>query len=252
MDREVKLVRLEHIVSNRQKTRFNIDDRKLRELVASIKHYGIVQPLVLRKLSGKFEIVSGERRFRAAKLAGMLAVPAILVHLNDDMTYEISSASNLHDENFNSIEEAKIYKRLLEKYSEFELIGRLEKDESYIMNKIALLDLHSDVQEALLYSKISEGHAKTLLKEKNKDRQKEILLEIIEKKLTVSQTMQKIMEENNSTNSQTTNKNFSNNIKTAVNTINDAISTLERFGFKVDKNEIDSNEKYTVMINIKK
>ncbi|MFV0275343.1 MAG: ParB/RepB/Spo0J family partition protein [Bacilli bacterium] len=247
MDRDIKLVKLEHIVSNRYKTRINIDDKKLRELVTSIKHYGIVQPLVLRKLSGKFEIISGERRFRAAKLAGMVAVPAILIHLNDEMSYEIASITNLHDTSFNSIEEGKIYKQLLKKYSTFEVMDRLEKDETYIMGKVALLDLHQEVQEALLYNKISEGHAKTLLKVNKKDQQKKLLTEILEKKLTVSQLIKRLQKLNAESN-----KNFSNNIKTAVNTINDTISTLERFGFKVTKNELDLDDKYTVTINIKK
>lgn len=188
-DKEIKEIFLDEIIPNRFQPRLNFDQKSLTELADSIKQHGIIQPLVLRKLGEKYEIIAGERRYKASQLIGLVKVPAIVVDLDDNKSAEVAIVENLHRKDMTSFEEATAYKKLLERGITQEQLGaRLGKSQSYIANKLRLLSLGENVRTALIEEKISERHGRSLLVIKDEDEQNKMLNEIISKRLTVKET----------------------------------------------------------------
>lgn len=188
-DKEIIEVFLDDIIPNRFQPRLNFDEKSLLELAESIKQHGIIQPLVLRRLGDKFEIIAGERRYKASQMAGLSKVPAIIADLDDNSSAEVAIVENLHRKNMSSLEEARSFKKLLERGITQDQLGiRLGKSQSYIANKLRLLNLSEVVQNALIQEQISERHARSLLSVKDLNAQQEILNEIITRKLTVKET----------------------------------------------------------------
>ena len=184
---QVLNVPIEDIIPNRFQPRLNFDENGLKELASSIKEHGIIQPLVLRRLGEKYEIIAGERRYKAAKLAGLTSVPAIISALDDQKSAEVAIVENVQRRDLSSIEEAKSYKALLDKgyLTQEELAKKMGLSQSAISNKLRLLSLANDVQNALMEGKISERHARSLLQVENLQEQKEWLNSIIDERLTV-------------------------------------------------------------------
>lgn len=195
-NREVVEISVEDIIPNRFQPRLTFDPEALNDLASSIKEHGIIQPLVVRRLQDKFEIIAGERRFKAASLIGLKTVPCIIMNLNDNESAEVAIIENIQRKEMTPLEEAKSFKKLLDKgyLTQEELAKRMGKSQSAISNKLRLLNLDEVVQEAILNGKISERHARSLLRVDNKDEQRKILAEIIEKRLTVKQTDELIKE----------------------------------------------------------
>lgn len=188
-DKEIIEVFLDDIIPNRFQPRLNFDEKSLLELSDSIKQHGIIQPLVLRRLGDKFEIIAGERRYKASQIAGLSKVPAIIADLDDNSSAEVAIVENLHRKEMSSLEEARSFKKLLERGITQEQLGiRLGKSQSYIANKLRLLNLNEVVQNALIQEQISERHARSLLSIKDLNAQQEVLNEIITRKLTVKET----------------------------------------------------------------
>lgn len=188
-DKEIIEVFLDDILPNRFQPRLNFDEKSLLELSESIKQHGIIQPLVLRRLGDKFEIIAGERRYKASQIAGLTKVPAIIADLDDNKSAEVAIVENLHRKEMSSLEEARSFKKLLERdITQEQLAIRLGKSQSYIANKLRLLNLSEAVQNALIEEKISERHARSLLAIKNLNEQEQVLNEIITRKLTVKET----------------------------------------------------------------
>ena len=167
--------------------RKQFNENSLKELALSIKEYGILNPILVRKKDDKYEIVAGERRFRAAKLLGLTEVPAIVKEINDEKVSEIALIENLQRENITPIEEAMTYKEILTKSNktEKELSEMIGKSQPFIANKLRLLNLPKNIQDALINKKISERHARSLLTIKNESKQIELLGKIIQEKLSV-------------------------------------------------------------------
>lgn len=180
-------VPIEEIIPNRFQPRLNFDESGLKELAASIKEHGIIQPLVLRRLGDKFEIIAGERRYKAAKMAGLTKVPAIISAIDDRKSAEVAIVENVQRRDLSSIEEAKSYKALLDKgyLTQEELAKKMGLSQSAISNKLRLLSLTENVQNALMEGKISERHARSLLQVQNPQEQEDWLLKIMEERLTV-------------------------------------------------------------------
>ena len=180
-------VPIEDIIPNRFQPRLSFDDKSLQELASSIKEHGIIQPLVLRRLGDKYEIVAGERRYKASKMAGLTSVPAIISTLDDKGSAEIAIVENIQRQNLTSIEEAKSYKMLLDKgyLTQEELAKKMGLSQSAISNKLRLLTLSNNVQDALMQGKISERHARSLLQIANYEEQDKWLKRIIDERLTV-------------------------------------------------------------------
>ena len=185
----VQQINVEDIIPNRFQPRLTFDEKALQELSDSIKVHGVIQPLVLRKVGNKYEIIAGERRYKASCMAGLKQVPAIVRDLSDDESAEVALIENVQRKNLTSIEEAQSYKTLLDRgyMTQDELAQKIGVSQSTIANKMRLLNLCDEVQDALLNEKISERHARSLLQLSNPDDQKNMLNRIIKERLTVKQ-----------------------------------------------------------------
>lgn len=166
------------------------DDAKLDELARSITANGIVQPLLLRRKGGRFELIAGERRWRAAQRAGLTKVPAVLRDVSDEKVLEIAIIENIQREDLNPIEEAGAYKKLIDTLglTQDMVAERVGRDRSYITNYLRLLRLPKDLQELLQAGRLSTGHARTLLGLEHVDVQRRIARKIIEQDLSVRAT----------------------------------------------------------------
>ncbi len=160
---QVLNVPIEDIIPNRFQPRLNFDESSLQELSSSIKEHGIIQPLVLRRVGDKYEIIAGERRYKASKMAGLTSVPAIISTLDDKASAEVAVVENIQRKDLTSIEEARSYKMLLDKgyLTQEELAKKMGLSQSAISNKLRLLSLSQNVQDALMQGKISERHARS-------------------------------------------------------------------------------------------
>ena len=198
---QVLNVPIEDIIPNRFQPRLNFDEDSLKELAASIKEHGIIQPLVLRRIGDKYEIIAGERRYKASKLAGLTSVPAIISQYDDRKSAEVAIVENIQRKDLSPIEEAKSYKTLLDKgyLTQEELAKKMGLSQSAISNKLRLLSLSDVVQNALMTGKISERHARSLLKIENADEQNKWLNTIINERLTVKDLENKIKSINEDT-----------------------------------------------------
>ncbi len=183
----VDLIDINLIKSNENQPRKRFDDEKIMELSESIKHNGIIQPIILKKDKKNYTIVAGERRWRAAKLSGLKEVPAIVMDLTEKQVMEISLIENIQRQDLNSIEEANAYKRLLNEFelTQDELSKRLGKSRTAITNTMRLLNLSEDVQQYLIEGVISEGHGRVLLGIEDEKLQYEIAQKVIDDKISV-------------------------------------------------------------------
>lgn len=190
MNKEVVMVRLSDIIPNRFQPRLTFDEEALNELANSIKEHGIIQPLILRDLGSKYEIIAGERRYKASTLAGLTEVPAIIGSMDDQTSAELALIENIQRKDLSAIEEAKSYKKILDmgNFTQEELAKRMGKSQSTIANKMRLLSLTNEVQVALMNNLISERHARCLLQIKDEDKQKEVLNKIITDRMNVRDT----------------------------------------------------------------
>ena len=188
-DASVLQIPIEDIIPNRFQPRRSFDDEGLQELADSIRQHGIIQPLVLRPNGDKYEIVAGERRYKASMMAGLASVPAVIARISDRQSAETSIVENIQRKPLTAIEEAQSYKALLDQgyMSQEELAKRMGLSQGAISNKLRLLTLSEEVQNAVLENKISERHARSLLKIKDKYEQNKWLNRIINERLTVKQ-----------------------------------------------------------------
>lgn len=189
MDKNIQEIPMEDIIPNRFQPRLAFNEEGINELAESIKQHGIIQPLVVRRLGDKFEIIAGERRYKAATMAGLTKVPVIISDIDDNKSAEVALVENIQRRNLTAIEEAKSYKNLLDRgyLTQEQLANKMGVSQSSIANKLRLLNLDEEVQDALLNEKISERHARALLTLENKDDQKKWLQRIIAERMTVRQ-----------------------------------------------------------------
>ena len=181
------LIPINKIKSNSDQPRKDFDNEKILELAESIKHHGIIQPLILQKDGSNYMIVAGERRWRAAKIAGIKEVPAIIMDLTQKEILEISLIENIQREDLNPIEEAIAYKKLLSDFdiTQDELSKRMGKSRTAITNVMRLINLDSRVQEYLIEGVLSEGHGRTLLGVKDNELQYELAQKVIDDGISV-------------------------------------------------------------------
>ena len=186
---KVLYIPVEDILPNRFQPRLAFNEKELNDLASSIIKYGVIQPIVVRKIGEKYEIIAGERRYKASCLAGLKRIPAIMNNTDDDTSAEIALLENLQRKNLTVIEEAQSYKKLMNRgFTQDDIAQKLGVSQSSVANRLRLLNLPKEVQDALLYNKISERHARTLLSLNDKDLQINLLNRIINEKLTVKQT----------------------------------------------------------------
>lgn len=187
---EILQVNIDDIKVNPYQPRLEFSEEKLSELARSIEENGILQPIVLRLKDDSYEIVAGERRYRAAKLVGLKKINSVIIDVDDNESAKLAIIENIQRENLNPIEEGLGYKKILSSFNmtQEELGEKLGKSRPYISNTIRLLDLDDLVQKYIIDGKISTGHGKLLLSIKEKALQVKIADEIIKNQLTVKQT----------------------------------------------------------------
>ncbi len=178
---------LDDIIPNRFQPREVFDERALKELAVSIKEHGVIQPIIVRNVNGKYEIIAGERRYKASALAGLTKIPAIIRDLDDKESSKVALLENLQRKNLNPIEEARTYQKILEldQMTQEELAKTMGKSQSAVANKIRLLSLSDEIQDSILKEKISERHARALLNVKDAKVQKELMDKVIAEKMSV-------------------------------------------------------------------
>ena len=182
-----EMMKIRLIEPNRNQPRKQFDEDSLMELAESIKLYGVIQPIIVCKKDSHYEIIAGERRWRAAKMAGLKEVPVIVKDYTEKEIAEISLVENLQRDDLNPIEEAKAYERLSKEYQlkQEEVAERVAKSRTVITNSLRLLKLSDKVQTMLMEGLITVGHAKVLLGISSKEQQEEIAEHIIDEKLSV-------------------------------------------------------------------
>ena len=190
------IVRISEVEPNREQPRKKFDDDKLEELSESIKTYGLLQPILVQKRDGYYEIIAGERRWRAALKAGLKEIPVIVRDYTEKEILELSLVENIQRENLNPIEEALAYKRLMDEFNlgQEEVAQRVSKSRSAVANSLRLLKLEENVQKMVIDGEISMGHARALLPLENPEQQLSAAKEIVDKKLSVRETEKKVKE----------------------------------------------------------
>lgn len=196
MNNEILNVNIDSIIPNRFQPRLVFDEKALNELADSIKEHGIIEPIIVRELNDKYEIIAGERRYKAACIAGLTKVPVIVRNLSDYKSAQVAVIENVQRRNLNPVEEAKSYKRILDQglKTQEELAKEIGVSQSTIANKLRLLTLSEPVKQALSENKISERHARALLKVESLDKQEELLNKVITNRLTVRDLDEEIKE----------------------------------------------------------
>lgn len=187
---EPLMLKISQVEPNRDQPRKQFDQAALEDLAGSIKQYGIIQPIIVSKKDDYYEIIAGERRWRAAKIAGLKQIPVVIKEYTDKEIAEISLIENIQRENLNPVEEAKAYKRLIEEYdlTQEELAERISKSRTQITNTMRLLKLHEDVQEMLVEGRLTAGHARALLGLEDPEDQLRLAERITTETLSVRQT----------------------------------------------------------------
>ena len=187
MQNEIIELYLDDIIPNRFQPREKFDSEALKELSTSIKEHGVIQPIIVRKIGEKYEIIAGERRYKASALAGLTKIPAIIRNLDDKEASKVALLENLQRKDLTAIEEARTYQKILEldSMTQEELGRTMGKSQAAIANKLRLLALTDEVQEALLNDQISERHARSLLNVTNQNEQVEMLERVINNRMTV-------------------------------------------------------------------
>ncbi|MCM3664451.1 nucleoid occlusion protein [Mesobacillus subterraneus] len=254
---EIRKIPIDHITPNRYQPRTVFDDEKIEELARTIHIHGVIQPIVVREYDhDKFEIIAGERRWRAMKKLEWEEVPAIVKNLSDSETASVALIENLQREELSPIEEAMAYGKLLEIHNltQEALAQRLGKGQSTVANKLRLLKLPQEVQDALLNKLITERHARSLIPLKNPQLQVQLLEEIIEKSLNVKQTEERVVKilSHNDEKPKPKRKAFSKDMRIAVNTIRQSLTMVSDSGINLASEEEEFEDFYQFTIRIPK
>ncbi|SEO40733.1 chromosome partitioning protein, ParB family [Amphibacillus marinus] len=250
---------IKDVLPNRYQPRTIFNDEKIAELAQTIHTHGMIQPIVVRRVDDaekSFEIIAGERRFRAALSLGWESIPVIIRQMNDKETASVALIENLQREELTVIEEAKAYERLLtiHELTQEALAQRLGKSQSTIANKLRLLKLPSPVLEAITNKAITERHARALIALKNQELQEQVLQEILTKNLNVKQTEERI---NSILNSKPKKKKpklkgFNKDMRIAMNTIRQSLNMVSDTGINLETDEQDLDDYYQITIKIPK
>ncbi|ANU26907.1 nucleoid occlusion protein [Planococcus versutus] len=249
---------LDKIHANKFQPRTVFDQEKIEELARTIHVHGVIQPIVVRESDhkGQYEIIAGERRFRAMKSLEWTEVPAIVRNLSDKETASIALIENLQREELTSIEEAHAYRNLLEiqEITQEALAQRLGKGQSTVANKLRLLKLPEEIQTALLCRLLTERHARALLQVKDAEQQKKLFDETIEESLNVKQLELKVgkLLVNEPKKSKPQRKAVSRDMRIAMNTIKESLNMVTKSGIDLTTEEEEYEEYYQITVKIPK
>lgn len=255
----IKDLPIDSIRPNPYQPRKYFEMTALEELSDSIKTYGVMQPINVRSLSGStYELVAGERRLRAAKMAGLTTIPAIIIDISDNDSAMIAMVENLQRQNLNFIEEAEGYQSIMNDYglTQEELAKKMGKKQSTIANKIRILKLPSEVKKLLIENNLTERHGRALLKIPDEDILLDTLLKIIEQELNVKkteelvqQTVHKIRHDKLNIKDQKIKRNFKD-IRLFTNTIKQSLDIMKQSGIDASYDFEEGEAEYQIVIKI--
>ncbi|MCY1689515.1 nucleoid occlusion protein [Exiguobacterium sp. SL14] len=246
---------LTELVANQFQPRTVFDGDRIEELAVTIEEHGLLQPIVVRKQGTGYEIIAGERRYRAVRSLGWETIPAIVKEMTDETTASLALIENLQREDLTPIEEAEAYERLLalQEITQEVLARKLGRSQSTIANKLRLLRLPTDVREALKQRTITERHARALLPLKDEALQVTVLAEILEREWNVKETerrVERLMTPQPPKKKR--HKSFARDTRIALNTLRDSVDMIEQTGLTIEKEEVDCEEYVEVRIRIVK
>lgn len=249
MKKEIVKIKLSKIIPNKNQPRLDFYDESIKGLAESIKRNGLLQPVTVRKAGDKFELIAGERRYRATLLNGASEIEAIIMETDDDESANLALIENLQREDLNAIEQAMAMKRIMESedITQNELASRLGYKQSTVANKLRLLKLPDYVKNAIAHGDITERHARALLNVPE-DRIEEVFLTITNRNYNVSKTEEYIRE----ISSKHKSKGVSADLKIGVNTIREAYELCKRSGIDSDMQVTEYDDNVKIVIRMKK
>lgn len=253
--KEITYISIDKIKPNPNQPRKFFTKESLEELSKSILEHGILQPLSVRYINENYELIAGERRLRASKLANQKFVPCIIINIDDEKSSILAVLENIQREDLNFIEEALGYEKLIKEYgyTQQDLANKLGKNQSTIANKLRILKLDNTVKIKIIENNLTERHARALLKIADNTTQNQILDKIIENNLNVNSAEKLI--ENHIKNKDTKKKNkykiIIKDIKIFFNTISHAIDLMQKSGLKANQNILKTDDGYQITIDIK-
>lgn len=254
---QVIQIPLDRIVANPYQPRKIFSDEELQELAESIKHMGLIQPITVREVDGHYEIIVGERRFRAVRMAGMTHISAIVATITDEQSAVLALIENIQRQDLNFIEEAEALSILLEKhgFTQKELAQRIGKKQSTVSNKLRLLTLSDDVKDLLVTNELTERHGRALLKLNSEEDVRHVVKAIIKNNLTVKATenlIDSLLADKPHEEGKKQNIRYSINYKIYVNTVKQAYETILNTGANVKYSEKDKGDHIEVILKIPK
>ncbi|MFH5186976.1 nucleoid occlusion protein [Paenibacillus sp. TAB 01] len=252
---EIKNISIRDIIPSPYQPRTIFDDERIDELCQTIKTHGVIQPIVVRVRENAYELIAGERRWRAVKKLGLDTIPAIIRDFNDSQAASIALIENLQREGLTAIEEALAYQQLIDLHSltQESLAQRLGKSQSTIANKIRLLNLSEPVKTALMERKITERHARALLSLDQEDLQVKVLEDILSKELNVKQTEARIQLLKETVKLKKAKRvSYSKDVRLALNTIRQSVDMVTSSGLQINTTEQDYEDHYEIVIKIPK
>lgn len=249
-----KFIDIHKIEANGHQPRTHFENEKIQELAVSIQQNGLLQPIVVRPYQGKYQIVVGERRYRACLLAGIEEVPCLVQNYDEQQTATAAIVENIQRENLSAIEEALAYQQILDtqNITQEELAQKVGKKQSTIANKLRLLQLPMTVQEAVRRKDITERHARALLKLDTTAKQNNMLREIMDKGLNVEQTEEKIKKKIEPKKPKPKTKSISHNLKIAMNTLDQAAMMVQQAGVDISVDISETEDEVIYVIKMKK
>ena len=249
MKKEIVRIKLNKIIPNKNQPRLDFYDDSIKGLAESIKQNGLLQPVTVRKNGDKYELIAGERRYRASLLNGASDIEAIIMESSDEESANLALIENLQREDLNAIEQAMAMRRIMssEGLTQNELAKRLGYRQSTVANKLRLLKLPEYIKQAISHGTITERHARALLNVPE-DRLEEVYLTITNRQYNVSKTEEYIRELTQTHHS----KGVSNNLKIGVNTIKEAYELCKKSGIDADLKVTEYDDNVKIVIRMKK
>ncbi len=250
-EKKVIEIPVEQIVPNRYQPRLRFDEEALEELSLSIEQQGLIQPITVRAIDSHYEIIAGERRFRACKKAGFESIPCYVISPSEDQAAQMALVENIQRRDLSAIEEAKSYVQIMRQanLTQEQMAQKVGKSQSAIANKIRLLNLPDEIQEGVLEQKISERHARALLTVKP-EKQKDVYHKVLKEGYTVRETEEYIqrLDEPVKVHKRQKTKGFTRNAQLAINSVNECVKMIRKLGIdvKVEQQETDDDIKMVV------
>ena len=250
MKKEVVKIKLDRIIPNKSQPRLDFFDDSIRGLAESIKQNGLLQPVTVRKSGDKFELIAGERRYRACLLNGYKDIEAIIMESSDEQSAKLALVENLQREDLNAIEQAMAMRKIMESedLTQVELAERLGYRQSTVANKLRLLKLPDYIKQAISQGIITERHARALLNVPS-DKLEEVYMTIVNRNYNVSKTeeyIKELLEKNKKS------KGVSNNLRIGVNTIKEAYELCKKSGIDSDIQITEYENNVKIVIKMKK